>query len=333
MPPVLFQILSIKQLDLSSNNLVSVTGIGALANLTDLDLSGNNLDYLPDDLGNCKNLSFLNVSQNNLTIRSIPPVFYDGRSFSSLEISENRFGRMTPELITLLAAIESVSIHSNPWDIIELRSLLPTSSEEHVKTLLKVLKSTVLASGMNAAAAATLPQKQAIVTAPKPIASTPSVVSAVAEADITAERPSITKKRDSTVKRLSLNSGKQSKLIVSSPTGGSSSLNNDDEAQTPSNQDSEAREPAKENSSPPAIPPPRESPIKTGVSAPPVVSKSPAAVAPAPPTRTQNALKNPSRPAGPKGRRLPTADFIENNAQEGILIDFVFSIIKFSLFF
>ena len=213
----MFQLLSIKQLDLSSNMLVSVTGIGALLNLTDLDLSGNHLDYLPDDLANCENLSFLNVSQNMLNIRSLPLSFFDGKLFLSLDISENKFTKMTPELITLLGLTESVSIHSNPWDVAELKDVQPSTAEEHVKALLKILKSKHF----------------------------------------------------------------------------------------------------KETTSPPSVPPPRSDMAKLSAGPPPVASRSPAAVAP---SRTQDALKTPARPAGPKGRKLPTNDFIDNNAHEGIVV-------------
>ena len=42
--------------------------LGDLTNLTDLDLSGNDLNGdIPEDLGDLTNLSYLDVSNNNLT--------------------------------------------------------------------------------------------------------------------------------------------------------------------------------------------------------------------------------------------------------------------------
>ncbi|KAJ3367503.1 hypothetical protein HDU91_001363, partial [Kappamyces sp. JEL0680] len=140
-PSLLFSVVSLKQLDLSQNNLVTVTGIGTLVGLSDLDLSGNRLDYLPDDLCCLTNLKFVNLSNNLLTLRSFPAGFLDQAALSSIDVSENRMTQMTTELAQFLVKAESAIIHTNPWESSDLRNMAADASDEQVKKMLSTLLS------------------------------------------------------------------------------------------------------------------------------------------------------------------------------------------------
>ena len=137
-PPQIFSILSLKQLDMSQNGLYSIRGIGSLVNITDLDLSGNCLEYLPDELCNLTSLAFINVSKNYLTNRSIPQGLFE-KSFNTVDVSENQLAKLSPEFLQCFIKSESVIIHSNPWENAELAKITADSSEEAVKQTLQSL--------------------------------------------------------------------------------------------------------------------------------------------------------------------------------------------------
>jgi hypothetical protein len=137
-PPQIFSILSLKQLDLSQNGLCSIRGIGSLVNITDLDLSGNLLEFLPDEICNLTALTFANFSKNYLTNRSIPQGFFE-KPLNSVDLSENLLVKVPPELLQCLIKSESVSIHSNPWENADLAKITADSTEESIKEVLHSL--------------------------------------------------------------------------------------------------------------------------------------------------------------------------------------------------
>jgi hypothetical protein len=106
--------LSIVFLNLSNNDLKSIAGIGSLANLTSLNVSGNSLDYLPDDLCNCQKLAKLDASDNLLTFRSFP-LKLNSFDFDFLDISSNRIEAISPEFSQMLIRSLDFRIHSNDW--------------------------------------------------------------------------------------------------------------------------------------------------------------------------------------------------------------------------
>lgn len=136
-PSQMFFIHSLRKLDLSKNKLHSIRGIGSLINLTDLDLSINILEYVPDEICALGNLLFLNISNNHLENRSLPPKLLS-LSFSSLDISENSFS-MTPELLDCLSKSDSISIHSNLWAETALAAITSDTNEDEVKLVIKNL--------------------------------------------------------------------------------------------------------------------------------------------------------------------------------------------------
>lgn len=119
---------------------MSVTGIGCLNTLTDLDLSGNALDYLPDDFRQLPNLKTLNLSVNYLTNRSFPKDLFKELTLRALNISENRISQMTREFLVYFKDIESISIHTNPWEHPELDFIKINSTEGEVRSALATLK-------------------------------------------------------------------------------------------------------------------------------------------------------------------------------------------------
>lgn len=74
-------------LDLANNKLASISGIHQLWQLSHLDVSGNSLDYLPDGISSLYLLAQFKCSQNQLTLRSFPAVFFDLPNLHLLDIS------------------------------------------------------------------------------------------------------------------------------------------------------------------------------------------------------------------------------------------------------
>ena len=83
-------------------------------NLENLDLSGNCLEFLSDDIAGLKNLKSLNVSKNKLTSRGFAPGIYE-LTLESLDISQNKFVESPPDFIEFIGRLKDVKLQDNPW--------------------------------------------------------------------------------------------------------------------------------------------------------------------------------------------------------------------------
>lgn len=112
----LFQSKQIKELNLSGNKLINIPEqIGSLQTLERLYMSHCELINLPNTIGDLINLQELNLGANNLTI--LPNSIGKLKSLKELNLSYNELS-VVPESFRELKSIEIISFHSNP--LIEL---------------------------------------------------------------------------------------------------------------------------------------------------------------------------------------------------------------------
>ncbi|CAH8357603.1 unnamed protein product [Eruca vesicaria subsp. sativa] len=114
--PESFIVASLKHLDLTHNNF-SDLNFGFCGNLTFLSLSQNNIsnDNFPISLTNCTLLETLNISRNNLAGK-IPGGEYWGsfQNLKHLSLAHNRFsGEIPPEISRLCRTLETLDLSGN----------------------------------------------------------------------------------------------------------------------------------------------------------------------------------------------------------------------------
>ena len=134
-PLPIFSCISLTCLNLSCNKLVSISGIRNLVNLKLLNVSGNRLDYLPDDLCDLKQLVDFNCSNNQLTSRSFPIALFDS-TLTNLDISNNQVSDVSPRLISLSTGIAGLKLHCNKWPN-PLNQITEETPLESIKMILK----------------------------------------------------------------------------------------------------------------------------------------------------------------------------------------------------
>jgi Leucine-rich repeat (LRR) protein len=78
-----------KLLDLSNRNIDYIPNAIDQLIIINLDLHNNALRYLPDSIGNLKNLKTLNVSNNEL--RELPDTIGNLENLTSLDLSNNKY--------------------------------------------------------------------------------------------------------------------------------------------------------------------------------------------------------------------------------------------------
>lgn len=121
------QLLSLVELDLSSNELVELPSeIGQLTNLTELHLGWNNLTELPPGIGRLTNLMHLALGVNQL--EELPPEIGQLTNLMALVLHENQLGELPPEIVQLtnLMSLDLVGnqLTELPLEIVQLTNLM-----------------------------------------------------------------------------------------------------------------------------------------------------------------------------------------------------------------
>lgn len=101
----------VRHINLSFNQLETVPPeMGVLKVLEKLDLSNNKLSTLPDSLRRCKNLTELNISANRFSLLPEPIGFID--SLTKLHVGENQFTEF-PSALVKMRGLQSLNIGFN----------------------------------------------------------------------------------------------------------------------------------------------------------------------------------------------------------------------------
>ncbi|MEL7506843.1 MAG: COR domain-containing protein, partial [Cyanobacteria bacterium J06554_1] len=117
---------SLTSLDLSSNQLNQLPPeIGQLTSLTSLNLSNNQLNQLPPEIGQLTSLTSLNLSDNQLT--ELPLEIVQLTVLTSLDLSDNQLTELPTEIVQL-TALTSLDLSDNqltelPTEIVQLTAL------------------------------------------------------------------------------------------------------------------------------------------------------------------------------------------------------------------
>jgi Leucine-rich repeat (LRR) protein len=111
LPEFITALKYIKKLDLKINRIAKLPKkIGDLEDLTYLDLSNNNLRSLPESFGFLKSLKFLNLKYNKII--EIPNTIGRLKKLKYLDLRHNNIKSLPPE-ITNLNSLEILDLHGN----------------------------------------------------------------------------------------------------------------------------------------------------------------------------------------------------------------------------
>ena len=106
------------ELDLSNNNLDELPeSIGLLTNLVRLELGSNNLEYLPESIGNLTNLERLELGSNNLEY--LPESIGNLTKLEYLDLESNNLTSL-PESFGNLTNLEGLYLYENNIDFFEI---------------------------------------------------------------------------------------------------------------------------------------------------------------------------------------------------------------------
>ena len=133
----MFHVSTLTRLDLSQNQLVTISGIGQLTNLQYIDLTLNKIDYLPDDMELLIKLKELRIGKNRLSARGIPQELFHS-SLQFLDLSENKFTKLPLELSLAMMNVDTVRLHGNSWVVPEMQRLDANTSQDELKLMLSV---------------------------------------------------------------------------------------------------------------------------------------------------------------------------------------------------
>jgi Leucine-rich repeat (LRR) protein len=268
------------RLDLSQNHIVTVTGIGQLTGLEYLDLSQNKLDYLPDDFSELVKLKELRVAKNKLTARGIPVEMFTP-TLSFLDLSENNFTKLPPELAIHLSKLTSISLHGNHWNAPELSRIDVNTPPEDVTSVLEIYSQNMEVNNLLTESSARDP---------------------VNELKDGKERTKSIAVNVGGFLASKLNMGRSSRTS----SGTTAEKTKQDEPESKTEQISPVR--AKRNQNP--APAPAEQQTNPITTSPKILVSDLSQDQIKLPERTAAPLKQHSRAAGPKGRKLPSAEFI-----------------------
>lgn len=125
---VLTQVMAdgLTTLTINGQGIQNATGIDVFSNLEYLNLGYNELENLPDSIGNLSNLQYLNLAYNQLS--SLPTSIGNLINLKNIELSNNQFLTSLPESIGNLSALEyftssETSLESLPESIGNLNNL------------------------------------------------------------------------------------------------------------------------------------------------------------------------------------------------------------------
>ena len=124
---------------MADNRLVTIANINNLMNLETLDISGNCLEFLSDDICGLKNLKSLNVSKNKLTNRGIAPGIFD-LGLESLDLSKNKIVDAVPELLLFVGKVKDVKLHENPWANEKLAGIQESTTKDEIDLIVKEIQ-------------------------------------------------------------------------------------------------------------------------------------------------------------------------------------------------
>lgn len=101
-PSWLFKLTDVTELDLSCNQLKKLPdNIGSFSSLKWLDLHSNKLESVPDSIGNLVRLTHLNLCNNRLTSASLPSTLGFLTNLKCLNLGMNQLDSLPPALVAL----------------------------------------------------------------------------------------------------------------------------------------------------------------------------------------------------------------------------------------
>jgi Leucine-rich repeat (LRR) protein len=133
---IICQIQSIRDLKLANNDLSGElrTEIGHLANLESLDVHGNRLVSLPENLGSLSRLRILNVAEN--LIISLPFEALNRLPLTELIATKNNIsGALMPTNIDTLATLQVLSVANNALTCLSASGNLILPAIQHVNIM------------------------------------------------------------------------------------------------------------------------------------------------------------------------------------------------------
>ncbi|MQL93939.1 hypothetical protein Taro_026593 [Colocasia esculenta] len=111
LPTSLGKLTNITELDLSENQIMALpTTIASLKFLTKLDIHSNKLINLPDNFGELSSLTDLDLHANSL--KSLPPSFGNLTALVNLDLSSNRFTAL-PDTLGNLTKLRKLDVETN----------------------------------------------------------------------------------------------------------------------------------------------------------------------------------------------------------------------------
>lgn len=129
LPEVLGQCQQLEMIGFKSNCIREMSGAALPGALRWLILTNNQLEAVPDELGNCTQLQKLMLAGNNL--RSLPPTLRNCRRLELLRIAANRLEAL-PEWLYELPRLSWLAYAGNPFCLERERAVLDDSQIQAV---------------------------------------------------------------------------------------------------------------------------------------------------------------------------------------------------------